>query len=134
MVTASHEVFSYAAVIDNNTTDPIFVRGAEDRAPVAAAVNRTVHVGQGMAFMDDQGQGSTTQIQAGDTVTWVWEGTMTHGVTSGTCSGGGGYYDDGACDPDGLFASGTHAGPFQFSFTFTQAARFAYYCPVHGAR
>ncbi len=30
VVSASHEVFSYAAVIDNNTTDPIFVVGAED--------------------------------------------------------------------------------------------------------
>ncbi len=30
VVSASHEVFSYAAVIDNATTDPIFVVGAED--------------------------------------------------------------------------------------------------------
>ncbi len=30
VVSASHEIFSYAAVIDNNTTDPIFVVGAED--------------------------------------------------------------------------------------------------------
>ena len=30
VVSASHEVFSYAAVIDNTTTDPIFVVGAED--------------------------------------------------------------------------------------------------------
>ena len=37
VVSASHEVFSYAAVIDNATTDPIFVRGAEDRTPVASA-------------------------------------------------------------------------------------------------
>ncbi len=130
VVTASGDVFSYAAVLDNATTDPVFVRGAEDRTPIAAAVNRTVHVGQGMTFMDDQGQSSTTQIQAGETVTWVWEGTMTHGVTSGTCSAGG-YYDSGGCDPDGLFASGTHAGPFQFAFKFTQAGTFAYYCPIH---
>ena len=30
VVSASHEVFSYAAVIDNHTQDPIFVVGAED--------------------------------------------------------------------------------------------------------
>jgi hypothetical protein len=31
VVSATQEVFSYAAVIDNNTTDPIFVIGAEDQ-------------------------------------------------------------------------------------------------------
>ncbi len=131
-VAASGEVFSYAAVIDNTTTDPIFVRGAEDRAPVAAAGNRTVRVGQGMAFKDDQTQTSTTQVSVGDTVTWVWEGTMRHGVTSGKCTAGG-YYDPGSCDPDGIFSSGSHEGPFQFSHTFTEAGSFAYYCPVHGS-
>jgi plastocyanin len=133
VVTASGEVFSYAAVIDNNTTDPIFVRGAEDRAPVAStSSNRTVHVGgQGMAFTDDQGQGSTTQVQVGDTITWIWDGAMTHGVTSGRCTDGG-YYGNESCDPDGTFASGTHASPFQFAFKFTQAGTFAYYCPIHG--
>jgi len=130
LVTSTGDAFTYAAVIDNNTTDPIFVRGAEDRAPTASAVNRIVHVGQGMAFKDDQGQTSKTEIQVGETVTWVWDGPMTHGVTSGTCTDGG-YYENGSCDPNGLFVSGTHSGPFQFAFKFTQAGSFDYYCPIH---
>ncbi len=133
VVAASGEVFSYASVLDNNTTDPIFVRGAEDTTPVAGSVNHTVQVGQaGMAFTDDQSHSSTTTVQVGDTVTWVWDGTMQHGVTSGRCTNGG-YYDPGSCEGDGIFASGAHTGPFQYSFTFTQAGSFNYYCTVHGA-
>jgi len=132
VVSGSGEVFSYAAVIDNATTDPIFVRGAEDRAPVAAPATRTVRVGQGMAFLDDQTQGSTTQARVGDTVTWIWEGSGRHGVTSGQCTAGG-YYDDGSCDSDGEFSSGAHEGPFTYTQTFTTEGSFAYFCPVHGA-
>lgn len=133
LVTASNEVFSYAAVIDNATTDPIFVRGAEDRAPAAAATNPTVRVGQGgSAYRDDQTQGTVTQARVGDTVTWIWEGAAFHGVTSGRCTGGG-YYDDESCDSDGRFSSGSHEGPFTFTHTFTEAGTFTYFCPVHGA-
>ncbi len=133
MVSASGEVFSYAAVIDNATTDPIFVRGAEDRAPAAAPAARTVRVGQGgFAYRDDQTQGTTTQAVVGDTVTWIWEGAGRHGVTSGRCTAGG-YYDDESCDSDGVFSSGSHEGPFTYTHTFTEAGSFAYYCPVHGA-
>ena len=53
-VSADHEIFSYASVIDNNTTDPIFVRGAEDVAPQGSPANPTVHVGEnGLVFTDD---------------------------------------------------------------------------------
>lgn len=57
---------------------------------------------------------------------------MNHGVTSGKCTAGG-YYDDGSCDADGEFASGSHHGPFSFTHTFTEEGTFQYYCPVHGA-
>jgi hypothetical protein len=130
LVAASGEVFSYASILDNNTTDPIFVRGAEDTTPVAGVVNHTVHLVTGMAFMDDRSHGNTTEIHVGDTVTWVWDGTMSHGVESGTCTGGG-YYGDGSCVGDGLFASGAHSSPFQFSHTFTQAGSFKYFCTIH---
>ena len=42
VVSASLEVFSYAAVIDNATTDPIFVVGAEDNPPQAFTPVATV--------------------------------------------------------------------------------------------
>ncbi len=132
-VTATGEVFSYAAVIDNETTDPIFVIGAEDQAPSAAPVNRIVQVGQGgLRFVDDVNGGQVTTINVGGTVTWVWAAGLPHGVTSGTCSGGGGYYGSGgSCDGDGEFQSGSHTSPFEYSRTFTQAGSFRYFCVVH---
>ena len=141
VVSASHEIFSYAAVIDNNTTDPIFVIGAEDQSASSAPQARTVQVGQGgLAFSDDVTHSNITEIHVGDTVTWVWDGTMAHGVMSGMCnggSGGGGYivkgYGDDDCAGDGRFASGSHTGGFEFSHTFTEAGSFAYFCPIHGA-
>jgi hypothetical protein len=132
VVSSSGEVFSYAAVIDNNTTDPIFVRGAEDRtAQVLTPQIRQVEVGMGSGFVDALSQGGLSEIRVGDTVRWVWNGTMNHGVTSGTCSAGG-YYDPGSCESDGRFSSGAHQGPHDYAYTFTQPGTFQYYCTVHG--
>ena len=143
VVSASGEVFSYAAVIDNTTTDPIFVRGAEDQAPAGGgSVNRTVRVGMnGLVFSDDVSHTNMTEIHVGDSVTWVWDGSTMHGVTSGTCQGGGGGgggyvakgYGGDDCSGDGEFTSGSHNSSFEFSHTFTAAGTFAYFCPVHGA-
>jgi plastocyanin len=135
-VTASGAIFSYAAVIDNATTDPIFVVGARDQTSSTGPITRVVQVGlNGLAFTDAASGNSTTTIHAGDTVKWVWNGTMNHGVTSGTCTGGGGggYYGAGTCDASGEFASGRHTGPFEWSFTFSQAGTYKYYCDVHGS-
>ncbi len=132
-VSATGEVFSYAAVLDNNTQDPIFVRGAEDREPQAGGpLQRTVQVGQGgSVFIDEVTSGSITRINVGDTVAWVWGGAVPHGVSSGTCTGGG-YYGEDTCDSDGRFSSGSHQAPFQFTRTFTEAGTYQYFCPVHG--
>jgi plastocyanin len=132
VVSATGEVFSYAAVIDNNTTDPIFVRGAEDREPGAGGpLNRTIRVGDsGSVFADDSGSGATTRIRVGDTVTWVWGGSVMHGVTSGTCTGGG-YYGEDSCSSDGGFSSGSYQAPHEYSKTFTESGTFRYFCPVH---
>jgi len=131
-VSASHEVFSYASVIDNHTQDPIFVRGAEDSEPGAAGPTpRTVRVGEnGFLFQDATAGGSVTRISVGDSVTWVWGGGTAHGVSSGTCTGGG-YYDEDTCDEDGTFSSGTHQPPFEFTETFTEVGTFQYFCPIH---
>ena len=135
VVSANHNVFSYAAVIDNHTTDPIFVRGAQDTTSVGVPATRIVNVGQGgLLFTDVQSGTTTSTINVGDTVTWSWSGTMSHGVEAGTCmGGGGGYYPDGygTCNPSGAFSSGVHQGPFEFSKTFTAAGDFPYYCTVH---
>ncbi len=126
VVSAATEVFSYAAVLDNNTADPIFVVGAEDQpqqpitpiprsptatptqpgpsstptqtaTPVGPTSTRTptntrtplpptatplpnqVNIGPGMAFSP-----SNITITAGQTVIWVWSGSLSHSTTSDT--------------------------------------------------
>jgi plastocyanin len=133
-VSSDVDVFSYAAVIDNATTDPIFVVGAEDQTPTGTAQTRTITVPAGViSWMDDQSHSSSSTIHVGDTVKWTWSDS-THGVVSGTCTGNGGggpYGGGGGCNPDHVFSSGAHAGPFEFSFTFTQAGTYNYYCAIH---
>ncbi len=151
VVTATGDVFSFAAVIDNETTDPFLVLGGEDppappgfEPPEAPRLTPTptvppsptptptppasqtavVNVGQGgLNFVDQTSGSSVTSIQVGDTVRWVWVGGS-HSTTSGTCQGG--------CRPDGLWDSGVGSG-LNFSRTFTQAGSFPYYCTPHGA-
>jgi plastocyanin len=142
VVTADHEIFSYAAVIDNNTTDPIFVIGAEDQpfqattpttpnvtvtptntppgptvtpTPTATPQQSTVTVnvgGGGNRFTP-----SSVNIQVGTTVHWVWQGGS-HSVTS---NGGPDTYD-----------SGIHSSGFTFDHTFNTAGASTYFCEVHG--
>jgi plastocyanin len=79
----------------------------------AQATTVTVHVGPAsapMSFVPDQ-----VSISQGDTVQWVWE-TESHSVTGGNID----------------FDSGIHDPPFTFSYTFTQAGSFQYFCVVHG--
>ena len=134
VATANVPLFTYAAVIDNHTTDPIFVVGAPDQ-PAQQTVAHSVHVGQGGTFFVDQVSGTgVTTVAVGDTVTWTWEGTLHHGTNSGTCSGGGGgggYGYGGGCMSSGKWDSNIHQAPFSYSYTFTQAGTFPYFCDVH---
>jgi plastocyanin len=152
VVTGTAELFSYAAVIDNETTDPFLVIGAGDvpappghipppaptlpptpqatprptPTPTPAPQGQTVvvNVGQGGLRFVDQANGSNmTQIHVGDTVRWVWVGGS-HSTTSGSCSGG--------CRADGLWDSGVGSGK-TFERKFTQAGTFLYYCTPHGS-
>jgi len=145
VVSASHEVFSYAAVIDNNTTDPIFVVGAEDE-PFQATTptgptqtptvpgptvtptppvggTRTVNVGQGGTnFVDQVSGNSTSTITVGTTVTWVWV-SATHNVEAGPCP---------PCTAGtGEFSSGNPQSGGTFAHTFNAAGNFPYFCTVH---
>src|SRR4051812_46106733 len=60
-------------------------------------------------------------LQAGDTVQWVWDDSG-HSSTSGTPD-----HPDGIWDSDILDLGDT------FSFTFTNAGSFSYYCSPHGS-
>jgi plastocyanin len=110
-------------------------------AGTALAEQRTVHVGRGGTYyVDDQSGTSTTTIHVGDTVTWVWEGTMSHSVTSGTCragGGGGGGYGGyggggGSCDDAKVWTStGLQSSGFSFSWTFSAQGAYPYFCEMH---
>jgi len=89
----------------------------------AAAATHTVQVGSGGdRFVDDESHTSTTTINVGDTVMWVWDNGF-HSTTSGSCSPG--------CTPNGLWDSGANSAPHSFSHTFSTAGTFPYYCMVH---
>lgn len=105
------------------------VSGAVGLAAAAPAATFTVNVGQGggTVFVDQTSGNSTTTIQVGDTVEWVWQ-SGPHSTTSGTCTGGG-YY--GGCTPDGGWDGGQHSPPFTYTKTFSTAGTYHYYCSVH---
>ena len=99
-----------------------------------AGVTRTVNVGVGgaSAFFDAVSGSSFTTIHVGDTVKWVFPRPADyHSSTSGVCTAGGGYYDDGSCTPDGNWDSGQLYGGQFFSKTFTTAGSYRYFCSVH---
>jgi plastocyanin len=103
----------------------------------ALGAERIVHVGQGGTYYVDEASGTkVSTINVGDTITWVWEGNMSHSVTAGTCSGngGGGIYGDGGgtCTADTTWQStGLHPAGFTFSNTFNGVGTFEYFCAMH---
>lgn len=66
---------------------------------------------------------STVNINTGDSVKWTWT-SGTHSTTSGACGAS-------SCTPDGVWDSGTHATPFDFTFTFNSNNSYPYFCTVH---
>ena len=143
VASASSELFTYAAVLDNRTADPIFVVGAEDLpqqaiTPVGTPVGTTptptppsaptptptpqtggtriVSVGSGgNNFVDSISGNSTTTITAGTTVRWSWANS-THSTTSDA----------------GLWDSGEETAPHTFDRVFPSQGTFPYHCTVHG--
>jgi len=103
----------------------------------ALAAVWTVHVGHdGTHFIDDVSGTNVSTIHVGDTINWVWEGTMQHSVTSGTCDhagGGGGYgiYNN-TCEDGHLWTStGLQSAGFSFSQTFSTVGTVSYFCMMH---
>ena len=68
------------------TMTPTSAPGNPTPTPPGAAV-RTVQVGPGggMSFVDSQSGNSTSTINVGDTIEWVWVSGF-HSTTSGTCT------------------------------------------------
>ena len=98
----------------------------------SASTTWIVNVGQGSnSFKDAQSGNSFTSIHVGDTVQWVFVSVMQHTATSGVCVNNGGIYDEDVCTADGTFDSGLMGSPSTFSFQFTTAGSYRYYCDVH---
>ncbi|HET6266623.1 MAG TPA: plastocyanin/azurin family copper-binding protein, partial [Acidobacteriota bacterium] len=74
----------------------------------------------GISIGDDFFAPNTMTVSPGTTVVWTHNGNVTHTVTSGNGS------------PSGLFNSGNLNHGNTFSFRFTDAGTFQYYCMIHG--
>lgn len=148
VVTAPTEIFSYAAVIDNNTTDPIFVVGAEDQpfqafTPVVTSTPgggnptptptspsptvtptpqaggvQNVAIGSGGDRFVDSVSGTSTTTIARGT-TVHWTWNGFHSTTSQDSS------------PE-QWDAGEHSAGHTFDRQFNNAGTFPYYCTVHG--
>jgi plastocyanin len=67
---------------------------------------------------DDLFSPKNVNVNVGDTVQWVWQGTDPHSVT----------FDDNSFD------SGVHSTPFTTQRMFMSSGTFAYHCVVHGGK
>ncbi|MGE5276725.1 MAG: PKD domain-containing protein [Acidobacteriota bacterium] len=146
-LTVRDTVTGAVKVKHNPVTDSITCLGADTSGFATASVPsptptpppgavHTVNVGQGgNQFLDMSSGSHQTTIHVGDTVEWNWMGGP-HTTTSGDCSGGGGggYYGGGTgCDGNGLWGSGAHSAPYQYTRTFTAPGTYKYYCEIHGS-
>ena len=153
VVSASHEIFSYAAVIDNNTTDPIFVIGAEDQpfqattpttptTPNVTVTPTNTPPGPTVTPTQTPPAGSTRTVNVGgvglnftDQVSGNSTSTIHVGDTIHWVWVGGTHnVSSGACPPctnDGNFRSGNLKSSGTFDFTFNTAGTFPYFCEAH---
>lgn len=79
--------------------------------PTAATDEETVPI---VAVGDNFFQPASLTVSAGDTVRWVWSGSVPHSVR----------LDD--------ETSPTHTGSGEFEFTFNEPGTYDYVCGVHG--
>jgi len=155
VVSATGPVFSYAAVIDNHTTDPIFVVGAEDEPPQSITPVVTVTPSGATATRtptrtptrtatrtptvtptSPAGAHTVNVGQDGSNFVDLVSGTSTTTITVGTEVNWvwvGGFHSTTRSSPPEPWDSGNHPPPFSFQHTFNQAGTFTYVCAVHGA-
>jgi LPXTG-motif cell wall-anchored protein len=88
------------------------------QAPAAPAPAAPVAAAQNVSIKDNAFDPKTITVKVGDTVTWSIAGQNEHTATA----------DNGSFNSDDLKAGEKTT----FSFTFTKAGTFAYYCKYHG--
>jgi plastocyanin len=152
VVSSAQPIFTYAAVIDNATTDPIFVVGAVDlpqqaitpvatatpnggnptatptRTPTPPAPTPTPPAGGMHTVNVGQGGNNFVDSTTGTSTTNITAGTTVHWVWVG------GFHNvasGNCCTFDGNFTSGNPQGGGTFDHTFSTAGTFPYFCQVH---
>jgi len=131
------EVFSYAAVIDNATTDPIFVTGAEDeRAPSGPGPSaQTINVSL-TNYSYTPGTSAPIQVTAGAETTLFFESASgTHGFSGISQLGVAGSNNISAGVEDDGYGGGNRA-PTTYRVTFTapistRGQTYEFWCTTH---
>jgi hypothetical protein len=131
------EVFSYAAVIDNATTDPIFVIGAEDeRAPSGPGPSaQTINVALSN-YLFAPGTSEPIQVTAGAETTLFFESSSgTHGFSGISQLGVAGTNNISAgVDDDGYGGGSRPPATYRVTFIAPASARgqtFQFWCTLH---
>jgi plastocyanin len=113
-IRATLAVFGVAAILGACGSAGTSAPATSAPAAPAAAVGTSIDV-QGRAFP------ANTDIAKGTTVTWTNKDSTTHTVTSGTRPNKDGKFD------------GQLPGGASFSFTFTDAGTYQYFCQIHSS-
>jgi plastocyanin len=154
VVSSTQPIFTYAAVIDNHTTDPIFVVGAADQpqqpitpvatatpgggsptatptpSPTAPTPTPTPPAGGTRTVNVGQGGNNFVDQVSGNSTSNITVGTTVHWVW---VAGFHNVASGNCCTFDGNFTSGAPASGDTFDHTFSTAGTFPYFCEVHGA-
>ncbi len=96
---------------------PVFDAGGDVvLTPFALLEAQAMAEGEEVKVVDINFEAKVINVPVGTTVTWVYDGALPHTVTSDT----------------NVFNSGTMGEGDEFTFTFTEAGSFPYFCKFHG--
>jgi plastocyanin len=130
-------LFTYAAVIDNATSDSSFVSGAEDVPAPAQPSPQTINVDL-VNYSFSPGTNQPIQVTAGASTTLFFEATQgSHGFSGISSLGIAGTNNiSAAVDSDPYYGGGHPAVTYRVTFTPPESARgmtFDFFCTVHHA-
>jgi plastocyanin len=95
---------------------PVFDAGGDVVLTPFALLEAQAAAEEEVKVIDINFQAKVVDVPVGTTVTWVYDGALPHTVTSDT----------------NVFNSGTMGEGDVFTFTFTEAGSFPYFCKFHG--
>lgn len=108
-----------------------------DHMPQAMAVEQTITIPQGAfdpnfnTIAPQWYMPTVATIQVNQTVMWVNQDTEGHTITSGKPGGREGLVQNNMGQPNGIFDSGIIKPGKTWSYTFTKAGQYEYFCTIH---